>query len=327
MAGSQTIGSEVAVSRLEHYPVTFFAIGMGMLGLTLALRAAEHGWHLPVTTSGAVLALSCVLLAAVAFGYLLKAIKVPGAVAAEWRHPVKIAFFPTVSISSILLSIAFLPLVPGLAHFFWIAGTLVQGGLALAVIGSWIGHRPFQTPHLSPAWFIPAVGNVLVPIAGVPLGYTDLSWLFFSAGLMFWIVLLTLVMNRLVFHDPLPGRLVPTLSILIAPPAVCFVSWTHLSTEPGAFGQILLDLGYVFFLIVLTQVPRFRTIPFALSWWALSFPVAALSIASFVHAQAAGSDAHRLIGTGLLAVLAAVIAFLLFRTGLAIVRGEICQPE
>ena len=32
---------------------------------------------------------------------------------------------------------------------------------------------------------------------------------------MFWIVLLTLVMNRLIFHDPLPDRLVPTLVILI----------------------------------------------------------------------------------------------------------------
>jgi len=327
MADSQTIDSERAVSRIEHYPVTFFAIVMGMMGLTLASRAAEHTWHLPAMASNGVLVLSCVLLAAIALGYGLKAVKAPGAVAAEWHHPVKIAFFPTISISTILLAIAFLPVSPGAALVFWAVGTLAQSLLALAVIGSWIGHRPFQTPHLSPAWFIPAVGNVLVPIAGVPLGYTDLSWLFFSAGLMFWVVLLTLVMNRLVFHDPLPGRLVPTLSILVAPPAAAYIAWTHLSAGPDAFGQILLNLGYVFFLIVLTQAGRFRTIPFALSWWALSFPVAALSISSFVYAQAAGSEAHRLIGTVLLGLLAAVIAFLLLRTGLAILRGEICQPE
>ncbi len=28
-------------SRLAHFPITFFATGMGMMGLTLALRAAE----------------------------------------------------------------------------------------------------------------------------------------------------------------------------------------------------------------------------------------------------------------------------------------------
>jgi tellurite resistance protein len=36
-------------------------------------------------------------------------------------------------------------------------------------------------------------------------------------------MLLTLVFNRIIFHDPLPGKLQPTLVILIAPPAVA--SW------------------------------------------------------------------------------------------------------
>jgi len=316
-----------AITRLEHYPVTFFAIGMGMLGLTLALRAAAKAWELPGTASSAALALSCVLLGAVAFGYAAKAIRMPAAITAEWHHPVKVAFFPAISISTILLAMAFLPISRPAAQVFWIAGTALQGGLALAVIGSWIGHRPFQTPHLSPAWFIPAVGNVLVPIAGVPLGYVEISWLFFSAGLLFWLVLLTLVLNRLMFHDPLPGRLVPTLTILIAPPPVSYIAWEHLTGEGGAFGHILLSLGYVFFLIVLTQAARFRALPFALSWWALSFPVAALSIASFAYGMETGSGGHRLIGTGLLVLLVGIVVFLLVRTGLAIARRDICRPE
>ena len=42
-----------------------------------------------------------------------------------------------------------------------------------------------------------------------------MPWLFFSAGMLFWPVRLTLVFSRLNFHDPLPGRLYPTLAILI----------------------------------------------------------------------------------------------------------------
>jgi tellurite resistance protein len=316
-----------ALTRLEHYPVTFFAIGMGLLGLTLALRGAERAWDLTLPLSEIALVVSCLLLAAIAAGYLAKAIRMPSAVVAEWHHPVKIAFFPAISISTILLATALLPLFPVAAAAIWLIGVSVQGGLSLAVIGSWISHRPFQTPHLSPAWFIPAVGNVLVPVAGVELGYVDLSWLFFSAGLLFWLVLLTLVMNRLVFHDPLPGRLVPTLTILIAPPAIAYVAWSHLVPDPGPFGQILLSLSYVFFLIVVTQAQRFRNIPFALSWWALSFPVAALSIASFVHAGETGSAAYRGLGTLVLVLLVAIIALLLVRTGKAIARKEICLPE
>ena len=67
--------------------------------------------------------------------------------------------------------------------------------------------------------------------------------------------------------------------------------------------------------------------PFALSWWALSFPVAALSIASFAHAGATGSPAHRLIGAGLLALLVAIVAMLLVRTATAIAGRGICLPE
>lgn len=316
-----------ATMRIAHYPVTFFAIGMGMMGLTLAIRSAEHAFGGGGTASGIALALSTAMLAAIAVGYGVKALTHPAEVRAEWQHPVRIAFFPAISISLLLLAAALVDPMPHLAHAVWLLGAVLQGGLALAVIGAWIGHRSFQPGQLTPAWFIPAVGNVIVPLAGARLGYLEISWLFFSGGLIFWLVLLTLVMNRLMFHDPLPGKMVPTLMILVAPPAVAFTAWLRLSGEVGPFGHFLLSVAYVFAALVVTQWPRFRAMPFALSWWALSFPLAALTIASFGYAEAAGSAAHRLIGTGLLALLLAVVAGLILRTALAIRAGTICLPE
>ena len=316
-----------AAMRLAHYPVTFFAIGMGMMGATLAIRAAERAFALTHTASIAVLILSVVMFAAVTIGYGAKALLHGAEVKAEWNHPVRIAFFPAISISLLLLAAALLEPMPQLAHAVWLAGTVPQGALALAVIGSWIGHRSFQQGQLTPAWFIPAVGNVIVPLAGAKLGYTEISWLFFSGGLIFWLVLLTLVMNRLMFHDPLPGRMVPTLMILIAPPAVAFTAWLRISGEVGPFGHFLLSVAYVFALLVATQAAKFRTMPFALSWWALSFPLAALTIASFGYAEAESSAPHRMIGAGLLALLLAVVAGLILRTAVAIRAGTICLPE
>jgi tellurite resistance protein len=313
--------------RIAHFPVTFFAIGMGMMGLTLAIRATERAFSGPMLSSSWVLLLSIMMLGAVSLSYAIKAMAYPAEVRAEWRHPVRIAFFPAISISLLLLATALLEPMPQAAHAVWLLGTALQGMLALSVISAWIGHRPFQQGQLTPAWFIPAVGNVIVPLAGARLGYMEISWLFFSGGLIFWVVLLTLVMNRLMFHDPLPGKMVPTLMILVAPPAVAFTAWLRLTGEVGLFGHFLLSVAYVFALIVATQVPKFRTMPFALSWWALSFPLAALTIASFGYAEAASSDPHRLIGVGLLAVLLAVVAGLILRTALAIRAGTICLPE
>ncbi len=316
-----------AKMRIAHYPVTFFAIGMGMMGLTLALRSAEQAFALSNAASTGSLLLSVALFLAVSFGYGAKALTHFAEVRSEWNHPVRIAFFPAISISLLLLAAALFDLMPQVSRIIWLLGAGLQGVLALSVIGSWIGHRPFQQGQLTPAWFIPAVGNVIVPLAGARLGYSEISWLFFSGGLIFWLVLLTLVMNRLMFHDPLPGKMVPTLMILIAPPAVAFTAWMRLSGEVGPFGHFLVSVAYVFALLVATQLPKFRSMPFALSWWALSFPLAALTIASFGYAEAAGSDAHRLIGAGLLALLLAVVAGLILRTALAIRAGTICVPE
>jgi tellurite resistance protein len=314
-------------SRLAHFPIAFFAIVLGLGGVSLAYRASEHALGVTNTASVAALFVMVAVFLVISAFYAVKTVRLFQAVKAEWHNPMRIAFFPAISLSLLLIGTAATPLWPEIARPVWIVGTVAQGILTLAVMSNWIGHRPFQNIHLTPAWFIPAVGNIVVPVAGVGLGYMDISWLFFSAGLMFWIVLLTLVFNRLVFHDPLPGRMVPTLVILIAPPAIAFVSYLRLGGGIDPFSMVMLNLGYVFAALVLTQLPKFFNLPFALSWWALSFPVAALAVASLLCAEITGSQVHLTIGLILVSLLTVVVIGLSIRTIIAIGRGEICLPE
>jgi tellurite resistance protein len=326
-AQTESLPTDDTTPRLAHFPVTFFAVVMGLAGFTIALHAATPALGLPpVLAEGAYVA-ALAAFAVIAALYAVKALRHPGSVRAEWNHPVKIAFFPAISISILLLATATLPRNAAIADIAWLAGAGLQAGLTLAVISSWISHRAFQHGVLSPAWFIPAVGNVIAPIAGAQLGHVELSWYFMSVGLIFWVVLLTLVFNRLVFHDPLPGKLQPTLVILIAPPAVAFLAWMQLVGEAGAFGRVLLNGAYFFTLIVAVQMPRLLRLPFAMSFWALSFPFAAVTIASLVYARAESSPAHLVIGAGLLVVLTAIIAGLAWRTVKAVLNREICLPE
>ena len=316
-----------AGNRLVNFPITFYAITMGLFGLTLALHAASRVLEWVGPFSNIMFWVSLAVFVIITLGYAAKALIHPAALMADWNHPIRATFFPAVSISLLLMSVTFLPENEGIANILWVIGAVIQGILTLAIIGRWIGHKPFEYSHINPAWFIPAVGNVVVPVAGAQLGYVEISWLFFSGGLMFWIILLTLVMNRLIFHTPLPGKLLPTLVIMIAPPAVAFISYLQLTDGVDTFAHILLNLGYVFALIVLTQIPRIISLPFAMSFWALSFPVASLTIASFRYGALAESRAHEVIGIILLVVLVTVIAVLTLRTLMAIVRGQICLPE
>ena len=106
------------IDRLENFPVTFFAVVMGMLGLTLAAHATETALGASPIVSVIVLVVSVMIMIAVSAFYAAKAFMRRGAVAEEWAHPVKIAFFPAISISILLLSIAVVPHHRGIATAF-----------------------------------------------------------------------------------------------------------------------------------------------------------------------------------------------------------------
>lgn len=141
----------------------------------------------------------------------------PGAVRAEFHHPIRMNFFPAFSISLLLFSIGFLHLHPDLARVLWWSGALLHLLATLQILHTWI-NRDLHIHTINSAWFIPVVGNIIVPIAGVNLASIEISWFFFSVGLFFWVALFASVFNRIIFHDPLPEKLVPTLVIMLARP-------------------------------------------------------------------------------------------------------------
>ena len=316
-----------AEPRLKHFPISFFALVMGLSGLTLATERLEKTLGLDHNASLLLLICATAAFAVLAVFYGLKVMRHFDAVQQEWNHPVRIAFFPAVSISIILLATAALPFSTRVAFVWWVIGSTLHLVGTLSVVSAWISHRTFETPHLNPAWFIPAVGNVLVPLVGSQLGYIEVSWFFFAVGVTFWIVLLTLVFNRLIFHAPLPERLFPTLVILIAPPAVAFVSYVRLEGALDPFARILYYAAVLFFLVLVIQLPRLVKLPYALSWWAYSFPLAAITVATFLMAELSGVQGFLLFGYGLFAGLVAVIGLLVVFTVKAIVNHKVCVPE
>lgn len=319
--------SDHPAPSLEHYPITFFAVVMGLSGLALAIRAVGHAFGLDQHFDALLLTLVGAVFVAVALVYIVKWLRYPAAVAGEWNHPVRLSFFPAISISLLLLSALALPVHEGMARVLWLAGAVGQFGLTLAVVSGWTGARRFQTPTLNPAWFIPAVGNVVAPLAGPALGYVEVSWYFMSVGLLFWLVLLALVFNRLIFHDPLPARLQPTLVILIAPPAIGFMAWLRLTGEVDALARVLINTAWFFSALVALQLPRILRLPFAMSFWALSFPIAAVTIATLTYAVAMQQPALLWLGGLLFGVLVVVIVGLVIRTIRGLMSGEVLLPE
>ena len=244
-------------SRLRHFPIALFAIVMGLAGLAIAWTRAEAAFHAPAAIGNTLAWLTGLAFIVIAIGYIAKLVRHPEDVAKELRNPVRLNFFPTISIGLLLLSIVFLERHAPTARVLWVVGTALQFGFTLYVMNAWIHRTGIEVAHVNPAWFIPVVGNVLVPIAGVRFFPVEISWFFFSLGIVFWLVLLTIVMYRLFFHAPLPERLAPTLFILIAPPAVGCIAWFALTGAVDAFARILYYSALAFTLLLASNAAHF----------------------------------------------------------------------
>ncbi len=314
-------------NRLKDMPISFFGMVMGLAGLTIAWEKASEIYQFSVAIPHTLLIQSILVFIILSGLYLYKGLKFRRALLQEWANPVKMNFIPAISISLLLFSIAFMSISMEVSRVLWASGTILHMVISLVIMNSWLHHEKYEIHHINPAWFIPAVGNAIVPLAGVPLGYPELSWFFFSIGMAFWLVLMVIVFNRIIFHMPLPEKLLPTLFILIAPPAVGFLSYIKLTGELNAFAQVLYNFALFLTILLLSQLPRFARLPFFLSWWAYSFPLAAMSIASMVMMQISGKAFYGYIGLGLLFTLSALVLLLFIKTLNAAQHGKICVAD
>jgi tellurite resistance protein len=311
-------------NKLEHLPVSLFATIMGLSGLTIAWSISGWSFSAPVTfVMALVTSLIFVLISAL---YCKKMLNHPQAVLQELKHPIRINFFPAFSISLMLLSVVWKDYAT-LSVILWGLGTSVQLGLTLFVMSSWINHGHYTISHVNPSWFIPVVGNIIVPLSGVPLAFYELSWFFFSIGIVFWVILFTVVFYRLFFHEQLPPKLFPMLFILLAPPTVGFVSYTNLNGEVDNFARILYYIGVFLAILLSINVVKFTRLPFFLTSWAYSFPLASLTIATIKMSHLTQNSGLMKVGQLLLVATSVIIAWLVLNTIKAIKANKICVPE
>lgn len=313
--------------KLEFFPVSAFTTVMGLTGFAMAVKSAEQQMPFGFTISPALLVFSLLLFLAISVLYLVKFVRFRQAVLNEFNHPVKLQFFPAISISMVLLATALHSQGHAIAVWVWGAGSLLHLLFTLLILNAWLNRSSIEVIHSNPSWFIPVVGNILIPIGGVSLAPQEISWFFFSIGLVFWMVLFTLIFYRLVFHPAMPAKLLPTLAILLAPPAVGFLSWLALTGELDAFGRILYYSALIITLLLLVQAPRFMRLRFALSSWAYSFPLAAMTMASMAMAKLTAIKLFTLLAYGLLAFLTVIIIALVIYTIRAMRNDEICIDD
>lgn len=280
MNSNETIKS-IPSNRLQFFPVMMFAIVMGLAGLSLVFKKLGEVLPFP-SIVGSIFGLITLITFLVILGtYLLKVFKYKEEVKAEISHPIRINFFAAISISTLLISIFYRHSFDQLSQIMFILGALLHIVLTFYTIKFWINNN-LEIQHSNPAWFIPVVGNLIVPIAGKGFVDDSILYFYFSIGIFFWIILFSIILNRIIFHKQFAQKFMPTLFILIAPPAIGFLSYIKLTDNLDFFAHILYSLGLFFTILVFTMYKNYINIKFFISWWAFTFPMAAITLATIL---------------------------------------------
>lgn len=318
---------EISKRSLEHMPIQLFAMIMGLSGFAIMLAKAYHLLDFPFWVYEAALFVDCTLFLVIFTGYMMKLLIYTQAVKEEFNHPVKSSFMATISISFLLLSIAFYDYNPLISILLWYIGAPLQLMFTLIIIRYWIRNE-LKVVHSNPAWFIPIVGNVLVPIIGVEAAPISVSLFFFATGIFFWIVLFIIMMYRLLFHFPLAKKLIPTFFIFIAPPSVGFISYFKITDGSVDIVSMFLYFVALFILLLLLFMVRMYDVKeFFISWWAYTFPLTAMSIATLTLHMAFHSTATYIASVLMITLTSLVITFVALKTFIAFKAHKICISE
>ncbi len=314
------------MERVKYFPIPFFAVVMGISGLSIAYQKASSIFGLPLIVHDLLLLISIFAFLLISSLYLTKAIYFFDEVKSDFSHPIKINFFSAFSISLILISISLYQYSPNIATVLWYIGTLVHLFMTFYVVSFWIRHN-FEITHSNPAWFIPIVGNILIPILGVEIVSREISIYFFSVGAFFWIILGTIIFYRVIFHHQLAQKFIPTLFIFIAPPAVGFISYIKLTNSFDFFAQMLLSIALFFAILLFFMGKSFLKLKFFISWWAFTFPLDAIAIAFLLAFDITKVQIYAIFGTIFLAIATIIILYVSYMTIINIKHKEICVSE
>ncbi len=328
---SSTPGAMPTLGRLRGFHPGWFGAVMGTA--VVGIVAYQNPGHIAGLADLAkwfgVLMVAVAALLAVGLGvpYVARWVRHPDAARADLSSPVAGALYGTFPGGILVLAVGIATVGPSLGSAHAVTATvavLAAVGIVLAfAVSVLFAYLLFAAPHVGQetangAWFIPPVVNIVVPLALVPLvphvAASDAALLvaagyaFLGMGLLLFLLVASLIYDRLVFH-PLPAApLAPSLWIGLGPVGVGALVllrlaqagaplWGPAATDVATLSTIAATVLWGFGLwwlatavLLLGGYLRRGRLPFGIGWWAFTFPLGAYAASTVGIARAWRSD-------------------------------------
>ncbi|KAJ8639017.1 hypothetical protein MRB53_015711 [Persea americana] len=209
----------------------------------------------------------------------------------EFLHHVGVNYLFAPWISWLLL-LQSSPLInPKDPHYvvLWWVFALPMIALDVKIYGQWFtkGKRPFLSTVANPTSQLSVIGNLVGARAAGEMGWKETAVFMFSLGMSHYLVLFVTLYQRFSGSHQLPVLLRPVFFLFIAAPSMASLAWDSICGTFDVSSKMLFFLSLFLFASLVSRPALFKRSMqrFHVVWWAYSFPLSVLALASVEYAQ------------------------------------------
>jgi C4-dicarboxylate transporter/malic acid transport protein len=344
---------------VKHFNPAWFAAVMGTAVVPLAISFLSGSWVRVVATGFIII--SVLMFVAILVPWTLRFVMFPSAVRADLHHPIAASFYPTMPIAIIVIALDLLKYPDllfsqetsrAIAFWMWLVGSIGIYLAAFIVLPRIYRSDGIELTHANFGWFIPPVAKLLIPVAGFELAVLyprrfeltfGLSIASFGIGFFLFLFVGSLVYQRYVLETLPASKFAATSFIAIAPTAIIavalfkmihlFESGTPLNLDASAITAVSVLVllaawgfamwAFVMAVVIVVSYARHLELPYALSWWAYTFPLGSLATATGVAWKVSGFESIYWFYVAVVLALVGAWVIVAARTGLAMVNGKV----
>ncbi|CDP07447.1 unnamed protein product [Coffea canephora] len=289
---SAAIVSKSLILLLTRFHAGYFRISLSLGGQALLWKTLLQPANHVILTTIPIIVWSFALFILVLFSilYILRCLYRFNMVKAEFLHHIGVnyLFAPWISWLLLLQSSPFVaPKNVSYLILWWIFAVPVFV-LDVKIYGQWFtkGKR-YLTAVANPTSQISVIGNLVGARAAAQMGWQEIAVCLFSLGMVHYLVLFVTLYQRLPGCDRLPAMLRPVFFLFFAAPSMASLAWDTISGSFDIASKMLFFLSLFLFISLICRPFLFKKSMrrYDVAWWAYSFPVTSLALASAEYAQ------------------------------------------
>lgn len=291
-------------------PSAMFPICLGVLGAGLLWRKAAETLGAPAVIGEIWLALAIMLSSVCSAFYARRLALCPTAILDDLGPVPARAAVSAASMCMMLTAAALVPYSTGLAALLLLVG--VAHHLIHAVMVLWVlVHSPPEERVINPTLYLPFVGQIVAPIAGVPLGFWTASAVIYWSAVAAWVVITAFSLQR-ILSAPIPKPLRQGMVIFLAPSGVGVISADLLNAGWSPAMMLVFGVAVAGFAIWLaTRIGWLVAGGWTPAWGAFTFPTVALAGATMIFFDRFAGGALSVLSWPFILGCSAIVLFVL----------------